>query len=232
MASDRAASQSVFKPWMGVAATLLCVVVATVYFLSVATDTEDVVESSDDHAKSVTESSDDEHSHGSSVADSATARFPERNLRYAWQKTPDTKIDELERPADLPDESVHVTLPGDYERWLLGTPVELEIPQANKKFRTVVDRIVPDDFGNTSIYAKPDADEAEFQRLIVTFNSTHTFAYVSTAQGSYELSGTNRGGWLIPTRSLDKRRDFSLKDTGETLRFRHTNTKHVPPRDE
>ena len=38
------------------------------------------------------------------------------------------------------------------------------------------------------------------------------FAYIDTAQGSYELVGGNRLGWLLPTSSLLAGWDFSKTD--------------------
>ncbi|MCY3883781.1 MAG: hypothetical protein OXG24_02580 [Gammaproteobacteria bacterium] len=159
-------------------------------------------------------------------------QFPPRKLRQAWYKTSGKDAKLIERPQDLPGDSSYVTLTGEYDQWLLGTPVEIAIPQIGKRYRSVVDRIAPDEFGNVTIHAKPDADEEEFLRLILTFNSAQTLAYVSTTSGSYELTGTETGGWITSTSSLQKKRDYSLKDVLETQRDRHANTKYVPPRED
>lgn len=232
MATVRTKIRSVPIVWIGIAATILCIGVAIIYLVLPIERKVDLYQPTLNQKEPAQQSLDDQHLSTPTNVSTSPTTHPDRKLRYAWQRTPVTALNEIERPENLPDESVHITLPGDYGQWLLGTPVEVEIPQTSKKFRSVVDRIVPDEFGNTKIFTKPSPDEEEFHRLIVTYTDTHTIAYVSTALGSYELTAGESGGWLIPTSSLNKRRDFSLKDTGESLRFRHTKTRYVPPRDE
>ena len=159
-------------------------------------------------------------------------QYPPRKLRQAWYETSakDSKL--IPRPQDIPSDSTYVTLKGEFDQWLLGTPVEVTIPQTGKRYRSIVDRIAPDEFGNVTIYAKPDTDEEEFLRLILTYSGEQTLAYVSTTSGSYELTGSERGGWLTSTNSLQAKRDYSYKDVLETQRDRHANTKYVPPREE
>ena len=159
-------------------------------------------------------------------------QFPPRSLRQAWYQATVEDEELFPRPENLPSDSSYVTLTGEYDQWLLGTPVEIAIPQIGKKYRSIVDEITPDEFGNTIIHAKPDTDEDEFRRLILTFNDSHTLAYVSTTLGSYELTGSERVGWITSTNSLQKRRDYSQKDVVETQRDRHANTKYVPPRED
>lgn len=159
-------------------------------------------------------------------------QFPPRKLRQAWYETnaKDSKL--IPRPQDIPGDSAYVTLTGDFDQWLLGTPVEVTIPQTGKRYRSIVDRIAPDELGNVTIYAKPDTDEEEFQRLILTFSNEQTLAYVSTTLGSYELTASEKGGWITSTNSLQAKRDYSYKDVLETQRDRHANTKYVPPRED
>lgn len=172
-----------------------------------------------------------EHDHDEPTSN-AEPQFPPRKLRYAWHETNPNDQDAPSLPEGMPDDSVYVTLTGEYSQWLLGTPVEISIPQTDKTYRSVVDRITPDGFGNTSIYATPDSDEKEFQRLIVTYGNDQTFAYVATSEGSYEFHGTDEAGWLTPTSSMGQHIDYSKPDVAETRRDRHANTKYVPRREE
>lgn len=159
-------------------------------------------------------------------------QFPPRKLRQAWYETSTEDAKLIPRPENLPDDSRYVTLPGEFDQWLLGTTVEISIPHTGKRYRSIVDRIAPDGFGNTTIYAKPDADEEEFHHLILTYSGAQTLAYVSTTLGSYELTGSEKGGWITSTNSLQERRDYSQKDVMETQRDRHATTKYVPPRED
>ena len=171
--------------------------------------------------------------HGDSVTEQTPdPEYPPRKVRQAWYKTNGKAETMVTRPLDLPIDSSYVMLTGEYDQWLLGTPVEIAIPQTGKRYRSIVDRIAPDEFGNVSIHAKPDEHEEEFLHLIVTFNSEQTLAYVTTTVGNYELNGSGRGGWVSSTSSMQKKRDFSLKDLMETQRDRHATTKYVPPRED
>ena len=170
-----------------------------------------------------------EHDHSPAVSD---PQVPPRKLHHVWLETHGNDQDVPTRPEGMPDDSVYLTLTGEYDQWLLGTPVEISIPQTDKAYRSIVDRIVPDEFGNTSIYAKPEQDTGEFQRLIVTYGTSQTYAYVSTSDGSYEFHGTDESGWLTPTSSLGSHIDYSKPDVLETRRDRHADTKYVPPREE
>ena len=174
----------------------------------------------------------DEQLVNSATSASLEPQFPSRKLRQAWVHVWSTDADLVDRPQNLPKDSTYVTLTGDFEQCLIGTPVEVLIPQTKKRYRSVVDRIIPDDFGNTTIYANPDAGEEEFLRLIVTLNDSNTFAYVSTTVGSYEFVGSKKGGWITPSFSLNQNIDFTLKDVLETRRDRHANTRYVPRRAE
>jgi hypothetical protein len=169
---------------------------------------------------------------GSAIEETTDPQYPPRKLRYAWYETSGRDSKLIPRPQNLPVNSSYVKLTGEYDQWLLGTPVEISIPQTGKRYRSIVDRIAPDELGNVSIHAKPDVDEEEFLHLIVTFSSKKTLAYVSTTVGSYELSGSERGAWITSTESKQKQRDFTLKDVMETKRDRHATTKYVPPRED
>ncbi len=174
---------------------------------------------------------DHDHDHDEPTSN-AESQFPPRKLRYAWHETDPNDQDAPRLPEGMPDDSIYVTLTGEYSQWLLGTPVEIAIPQIDKTYKSVVDRIVPDEFGNTSIYAKPEAGEKEFQQLIVTFGKAQTFAYVATTEGSFEFHGTDEAGWLTPTSSMGQHIDYSKPDVAETRRDRHANTKYVPRRED
>lgn len=188
--------------------------------------------SSDGSAETHVVSEPEEHIHSSVAHDHPKPQFPSRKLRQAWLERSSTAIDPIVTPPNLPKDSTYVTLAGDYEQWLIGTPVEVFIPQTKKRYRSIVHRIAPDDFGNTAIHANPAEGEDEFLQLIVTMNDSHTFAYVSTVGGSYELVGSKEGGWLIPSQSLHENIDFSVVDVLKTRRDRHANTKYVPRRED
>ena len=169
---------------------------------------------------------------GSVTQELTDPRYPPRTVRQAWHHATAEDEELFPRPENLPDDSSYVKLTGEYDQWLLGTPVEVTIPQTGKRYRSIVDQVTPDEFGNIVIHAKPDTDENEFRRLILTFSDSQTLAYVSTTLGSYELTGSEKVGWITSTNTLQKRRDYSQKDVIETQRDRHATTKYVPPRED
>lgn len=221
--------RSGWKVWAGLVVLVMVVGVAVVYVANLlsrdGSSHDSIVHLDDEH--------DHDHEHDHRHSDEhEDSHFPPRKLRHAWIENQANQQSAPSRPEGLSEDSVYVTLTGDYAQWLLGTPVEIDIPQTDKTYRSVVDRIVPDGFGNTSIYAKPEEEEEEFQQLIVTFGGSQTFAYVSTTVGTYELHGTDETGWLTPTSSMRENIDYTKKDVAETRRDRHANTKYVPRRED
>ena len=158
---------------------------------------------------------------------SVGATIPTRKTYYAWfEPEPST----IERHEEVPAEAVYVSLYDEFDKWLIGSKVVVEIPQTQALYQAVVHRMELDDFGNQRIWAEPDHDEEEFSQLILTVSDNQILAYVSTAKGNYEMTGTSDGGWLVPTQVLQANIDTTKKDVLGTLRNRHTNTKYVPKR--
>lgn len=168
----------------------------------------------------------DSHAHPKN-ASSIGSTIPSRKTYYAWfEPDPNT----IERDKEMPAEAAYVSLYGEFDKWLIGSKVVVEIPQTQELYRTVVNRMEVDDFGNQRIWTEPDVDEEEFSQLILTVSDNQTLAYVSTEHGNYELTGTSDGGWLVPTKVLQAQIDTTKKDVLGRLRDRHTNTKYVPKR--
>ena len=163
--------------------------------------------------------------------------YPPRQTRQAWYGLNANEVNVIKGSDEFPPNTDFVKLTGDYEKWLLGTPVEILIPQIAKKFEAQVDRITPDGFGNTTIYASPkdgDAD-SKFRQLILTYNTAAALAYVLTDEGSYEmtqLADSDDIAHIIPTDSLHNQQDFTLEDTGTSIRDRHSDAIYVPKRQE
>lgn len=162
-------------------------------------------------------------------ASSLGSTIPPRKTYYAWFE-PDPST--IERDEEIPAEAAYVSLHGEFDKWLIGSKVVVEIPQTQERYRTVVHRMEVDDFGNQRIWAEPDDDEEEFSQLILSVSDNQTLAYVSTKHGNYELTGTADGGWLVPTQVLQANIDTSKNDVLGRLRDRHSNTKYVPKRSE
>lgn len=228
--NNKGALLSDWKVWSILGVLLVLVVTLAVYVTILLVGDDSSIDPHDHHDHEHDHDHDHDHAHADESDD---PQFPPRKLRHAWHEIQANEQVASSGSQSATDDSVHVKLTGEYAQWLIGTPVEISIPQINKSYRSIVDRIVPDGFGNTSIYAKPDSEEEEeFQRLIVTFGASQTFAFVSTSEGSYELQGTDEAGWLTPTSSLRENIDYTKKDVAETRRDRHANTKYVPRREE
>lgn len=214
----RGAELSGVKRWLAVATALVVFVFFVAYFSWPEQDTQ----AGDSISTNALLDDPD-------IQEAPEPEFPPRKLRQAryGSSAKDSKL--IPRPENLSNDSRYVALSGEFDQWLLGTSVEVSVPQTGKRYRSIVDRIAPDQFGNTTIHAKPDSDEEEFQHLIVTYSSSQALAYVSTTLGSFELTGSEKGRWITTTHSLQKKRDYSQKDVLETQRDRHaTTTRYVP----
>lgn len=163
-------------------------------------------------------------------ADSARDKFPPRRTHQAWFKTANVDIPSATPDQELPKDSVYVRVSDTYRQWLLGTPVEIYIPQTDVVYKGIVDRIEPDGFGNTTIYAGPEPEDSVFQRLILTYNHKNTLAYVSTREGGFEMTASSEFGLLIPSSSLRIAKDPTIPDVGRTKRDRYKDAEYVPRR--
>ena len=163
-------------------------------------------------------------------ADSARDKFPPRRTQQAWFKTANVDIPSATPNQELPKDSVYVRVSDTYRQWLLGTPVEIYIPQTDVTYTGIVDRIEPDGFGNTTIYAAPKPEDSIFQRLILTYNHKNTLAYVSTREGGFEMTASSEFGLLIPSSSLRIAKDPTIPDVGKIKRDRYRDAEYVPRR--
>ena len=50
------------------------------------------------------------------------------------------------------------------------------------------------------------------QGFVLTVSARNTFAHLSTREGSYELVGNDRFGWLMATANMDRDVDYSVPD--------------------
>ena len=162
--------------------------------------------------------------------DSARDKFPPRRTQQAWFTIANVEVPSSIPDHELPKDSVYVRVSDSYRQWLLGTPVEIYIPQSDSTYTGFVDRIEPDGFGNTTIYAEPGPEDSVFQRLILTYNHKNTLAYVSTREGNFELTASSEFGLLIPSSSLRIAKDPTIPDVGMTQRDRYRDAEYVPRR--
>lgn len=166
------------------------------------------------------------------TTDPATV-YPPRQTRYAWYELSDDEIENIKESSEYPPETAYVKLTGEYDKWLLGTPVEIVIPHIPEKFEALVEKIKPNGFGSTTIFAGPANQEDGFEQLIITYSATGALAYVQTTAGSYEMSqlvGTDDIAGIIPSEVLHNNQDFTLEDTGKVFRDRHSDAIYVPRR--
>ena len=158
-------------------------------------------------------------------------QLPARREHDAWTTlASEYELDAL-RWQNVPDEAQFVKLNHDFDDWLLGTPVAIYIPQIDTTYHSTVDRIVPNELGATTIYAKPTKEEPVFRRLILTFDETNAMAFVLTHNGSWELVGEHGIGWLVSTQALKMKQDYSKPDLPNPPPFRYADAEYVPRRE-
>lgn len=159
--------------------------------------------------------------------------YPPRQTRYAWYELSDDEIESIKESSTYPPETEYVKLTGEYDKWLLGTPVEVTIPQISETFEALVEKIKPNGFGSTTIYAGPANQGDVFEQLIITYSATGALAQVQTTAGSYEMSqlvGSDDIAGITPSEVLHNNQDFTLEDTGKVFRDRHSDAIYVPRR--
>ena len=158
--------------------------------------------------------------------------FPPRKLQIAWTEISSQDNLPKSKWSRVPDHAVFVSLNSRFDQWLLHTPVEIHIPHINKTYRAVVDQITPNGLLSTTIRASPDAEEQDLKRLVLTFGEDQTLAYVSTNQGSWELTGDGQIGWLVSTADLKRSQDYSEPDVLNEHYDRYAGAEYVPRRSE
>ena len=158
--------------------------------------------------------------------------FPPRKLQIAWTEIPSPNNLPKSKWSRVPDHAVFVSLNGRFDQWLLNTPVEIHIPHINETYHAVVDQITPNGLLSTTIRASPDSDKQDLKRLVLTFSEDQTLAYVSTSQGSWELTGDGQIGWLVSSADLKRSQDYSESDVLNESYDRYAGAEYVPRRSE
>ncbi len=89
----------------------------------------------------------------------------------------------------------------------------IDIPQLGDRYQATIDRI-DDGPGGYSRSARGliRSDNGQNRRAVVTVGPTRVLAYIDTPQGSYQLVGDARLGWLLPSSSMMEGWDFSRPD--------------------
>ena len=157
---------------------------------------------------------------------------PPRKQQIAW--TTITSDDSLPKSkwSRVPDHAIFVSLNSHFDQWLLHTPVEVHIPHIDKTYNAIVDQIMPNGRHSTTIRASPSSDEHDLNRLILTYGQDQTLAYVSTKQGSWELTGDGQFGWLVSSAELKRSQDYSESDILNENFDRYAGAEYVPRREE
>ena len=158
--------------------------------------------------------------------------FPPRKLQIAWTEIASPDSLPKSKWTRVPDHAVFVSLNGRFDQWLLQTPVEIYIPHIDKTFNAVVDQITPNGLLSTTIRASAASDEQDLKRLVLTFGKDQTLAYISTTQGSWELTGDGQIGWLVSSADLKRSQDYSEPDVLNEHYDRYAGAKYVPRRTE
>ena len=96
--------------------------------------------------------------------------------------------------------------------WQVGDPVGIDIPQIGARYEATIDRIdAGPGYASAARGLATDADGRK-RRFVVTVGPGRVFAYVDTPAGPYELIGSDRLGWLLPSSSMMAGIDFSKPD--------------------
>ena len=95
--------------------------------------------------------------------------------------------------------------------WRPGDRLGLPVPQLETVCEAVIEE-VDDGPGLSRAAVAAVRDGSQDRRVVVTVGPAHTFAYIDTPKGSYELLAGREFGWLLPSSSMQARFDFSKSD--------------------
>ena len=154
--------------------------------------------------------------------------IPPRKTHVPWVAVTDTAPIDRSIWHHLPSAARFVSLNQEFDQWLINTPLQLHIPQLETSYDAIVNRIVPSEFGATTIYAESADEESTFENLILTYNEVDTMAYIGTTHGSWELKGNHSNAWIVASRELKKNQDYSKPDLLKRNEFRYADAEYVP----
>lgn len=120
-------------------------------------------------------------------------------------------------------DAVLVSLTSDMENWKAGTRVAFEIPHTGTTLESVIERVETGLAGNVSYIGRVGGQDSS-RRVVVTVGARNAFAYIGSAQGSYEMVGNRDFGWLMTSAGMDRHVDYSKPDyyiPGDTGRDKH-----------
>lgn len=96
--------------------------------------------------------------------------------------------------------------------WRTGDRLALPVPQLETVYLAVIQEIDDGPGPSRAAVAAVPVDDGRDRRVVVTVGPAHTFAYIDTPRGSYELTAGREFGWLLPSASMQAGFDFSKTD--------------------
>ena len=93
-------------------------------------------------------------------------------------------------------------LVSEAETWRVGQRMAFALPQLGGIYESTIERIDHGPGRSVSVRGLVLGADGRQRRVVVTAGPARVFAYVDTEQGSYELFGDRRLGWLLPSSSL------------------------------
>lgn len=140
-----------------------------------------------------------------------TVRFSAENL--LWTRVePDqitTQIPPLK--GDVTD-AVLVEYDLSLRTYEVGDTIVLHIPQIDMTYKPKIKKIKHPNSSNRTIIGHLIEGEDRLFGFVITLGEKNAFAHISTPEGSYELVGNDKVGWLMPTRNMDQDVDYSKPD--------------------
>ena len=93
-------------------------------------------------------------------------------------------------------------LVSEAETWRVGQRMAFALPQLGEIYESTIERIDHGPGRSVSVRGLIPSADGKNRRVVVTAGPARVFAYIDTEQGSYELFGDRRLGWLLPSSSL------------------------------
>ena len=131
----------------------------------------------------------------------------------AWTPVDLAQVDpnRLPRFEEAVDARVLVALADRIGAWEVGRRIAVPVPQTDRVFSAVVERIERG-LGSNRSYVGSFAEFPSPYSFVITVGERHTFATLGTPDGVYELVGNGEFAWLMSLDDLPHLSDYSQSD--------------------
>ena len=148
-----------------------------------------------------------------STADPADAKATAKpHVAPAWYFVGDVAADQMPAYKEEVKDAVAVRLVDGLSTKTVGDRIALSIPQKNALYSPIIEAVDYDTAGNVAYTGRLLEDGVATGFFVLTVAREHTFAFLKTPVGTFELVGNRTYAWLMPQENMDQHVDYSKPD--------------------